>query len=153
MPKSLQEHFNNNYTINEITNCWEWFGTKNDGYGQITYNGKKFRAHRISYELYIGPIPEGLIVRHTCDNPPCVNPAHLLVGTCTDNSRDMINRGRHRNNNTGKTHCKRGHPFDEANTYYPLDGTRHCIICQKMHSRAFYVNKCLSIKTILNLKE
>ena len=81
--------------------CWEWQGRRDPaGYGTLP-NGEgrpptPIRAHRHSYALAFGPIPRGLIVRHTCDNPPCVNPAHLLTGTRTDNAKDRDGRGRNR---------------------------------------------------------
>jgi len=72
--------------------CWEWSEYKDkDGYGIY----KQHRAHRVAYELWKGKIPSGQLVRHTCDNPPCVNPEHLLVGTQTDNMNDMVKRNRH----------------------------------------------------------
>ena len=77
--------------------CWLWQGGKvgSAGYGRLYFGGEGHRAHRVSYELCNGPIPEGLIVRHKCDNPPCVNPDHLEVGTHQDNSDDKVSRGRH----------------------------------------------------------
>ena len=77
--------------------CWEWKGNRNTtGYGQIRVGrkGPSYLAHRISYELHKGPIPDGKIVRHICDNPSCVNPDHLEVGTHKDNAQDCIDRGR-----------------------------------------------------------
>lgn len=77
--------------------CWEWQSTRNNsGYGKFWLNGRTRLAHRVSYELHKGEIPAGLAVRHTCDNPPCVNPAHLLVGTGKDNARDALERNRYR---------------------------------------------------------
>lgn len=71
--------------------CWEWQGRSNRaGYGRFV--GKM--AHRFAYTFFNGPIPEGLIVRHRCDNPKCCNPAHLEVGTHQDNSDDKVKRGR-----------------------------------------------------------
>lgn len=77
--------------------CWWWTGGRNKkGYGRITIgpNWHPVMAHRVSYEIYNGEIPDGLRVRHTCDNTSCVNPAHLETGTNADNSRDMVSRGR-----------------------------------------------------------
>lgn len=75
--------------------CWLWTGTRNGaGYGIIKHFDKRVRAHRASYEAFVGPIPEGLFVLHSCDTPPCVNPAHLSPGTKGDNARDMASKGR-----------------------------------------------------------
>ena len=83
-----------------IGGCWVWMATTyRGGYGHFGrwINGvwKMYKAHRYSYEYYNGPIPEGHLVRHTCDNPCCVNPAHLITGTTQDNVDDRMRRGRH----------------------------------------------------------
>lgn len=77
--------------------CWLWKAKSfaNYGYGRLEVNGKPVRAHRLVYEETYGPIPENLMVRHTCDNPLCCNPKHLILGTQTDNMRDMLERGRY----------------------------------------------------------
>lgn len=74
--------------------CWIWAGGEGDKYASITYKQIRYAAHRVSYEKYIGPIPKGLFVLHTCDIKCCVNPNHLYLGTHTDNRRDAVNRGR-----------------------------------------------------------
>lgn len=83
--------------------CWIWTsGKMRFGYGTLRNDkGRPEPAHRISYKLYVGDIPDGLCVLHKCDNPPCVNPAHLFLGTRKDNAQDMLkkNRGGHNKNN------------------------------------------------------
>lgn len=75
--------------------CWEWVGAKDTGgYGLLHRNNKTMKAHRVSYEVYKGRIPKGLVVRHSCDNPACINPDHLDIGTVADNVRDRELRGR-----------------------------------------------------------
>lgn len=78
--------------------CWSWTGSRHrHGYGTIGEggrNGRDFLAHRLSYEIHVGPIPPGMVICHRCDNPICTNPAHLFVGTQADNVRDMDAKGR-----------------------------------------------------------
>lgn len=84
--------------IKKTPSCWIWTGTRHDyGYGQIggrRDEGVKF-AHRLSWEIHFGPIPEGMEVLHRCDNPPCVRPEHLFLGTKADNNADCRSKGRH----------------------------------------------------------
>lgn len=74
--------------------CWEWKGSLAKGYGQFKVHGWTSRAHRVAYEIARGPIPDGMGVLHSCDNPRCVNPYHLRVGTHQDNMDDKRIRGR-----------------------------------------------------------
>lgn len=75
--------------------CWIWERAVNEkGYGQLGWNGKGHRAHRLAYTAFVGPIPDGLHVLHRCDTPGCVNPLHLWLGTDYDNVNDMVRKGR-----------------------------------------------------------
>jgi len=75
--------------------CWEWLAyTDVGGYGKFKFNGNDIRAHRFSWMLCNGEIPEGMFVLHHCDNPPCVNHHHLFLGSAADNSADMVRKGR-----------------------------------------------------------
>jgi predicted XRE-type DNA-binding protein len=76
--------------------CWEWQGTRMyKGYGHIAVRRKFYRAHRVAWVLHHRQrIPKGMFVCHTCDNPPCCNPAHLFLGTNVDNMQDMLSKGR-----------------------------------------------------------
>ena len=77
--------------------CWEWTAYKKaDGYGVLTVDGLAATAHRLSWVIHNGKITDGLCVLHHCDNPPCVNPEHLFLGTKYDNMQDMIKKGRKR---------------------------------------------------------
>lgn len=75
--------------------CWEWQGSRAEsGHGRFWVDGRVERAHRVAYRLFVGPIPGTEVVRHMCDNPPCINPNHLVSGTYVDNHQDMLQRNR-----------------------------------------------------------
>ena len=124
------ERITRNITV-EPDGCWLW--TKccdRKGYGRVQLGGLLLYAHRLSYEVFEGPIPEGLHLDHLCRVRHCVNPDHLEPVTCAENiRRSPIHHG-------AKTHCPAGHPYDEANTRR-YRGRRFCITCNKERCRAF----------------
>lgn len=83
--------------VEKTATCWLWTGAllkKAGGYGSIRIDGKALRAHRVAYELVVGPIPDGMLLRHSCDTPRCVNPDHLIPGYSLENTKDALDRGR-----------------------------------------------------------
>lgn len=95
-PYTAQERFEQKYVPEPNCGCWLWTaGVTDDGYGKFKVKGKMIPAHRFSYEQTNGPIPDGLWVLHKCDTPPCVNPAHLWLGTAMDNTLDSMKKDRH----------------------------------------------------------
>lgn len=114
--------------------CWLWMGARRpQGYGLFWHRTRMVSAHRYSYELEHGPIPEGLYIDHVhargCRSTSCVNPAHLEVVTFEENMRRW---------SATVTHCKRGHPYNEANTYVRRDrpGNRMCKACRREREAA-----------------
>lgn len=81
--------------VTKTDSCWNFAVTKGLKYGQIWFDGRFVLAHRLSYELYVGPIQEGLLVCHRCDNPTCVRPNHLFLGTYQDNRDDCMRKDRY----------------------------------------------------------
>ena len=113
-----------------MSDCVEWTGhLKRSGYGQVCIEGRHHAVHRLAWEEANGPIPDGMYVCHTCDNPACYNVDHLFLGTNSDNQRDSASKGRHRNSR--KTECPKGHTYDDENTYVDNDGRRHCRACRR----------------------
>ena len=125
----IEDRFWRKVSVSGDENCWNWMAYKNEhGYGRFTPSKERGPqlAHRISYELTHGTIPTGSIVRHVCDNPACVNPKHLIIGTMRENTNDMMDRKRHYSFRI--TSCPRGHEYTPENTY--LYGTRRqCKAC------------------------
>ena len=84
--------------IDQKNQCWNWIGkTISAGYGMVLHDGMQRSSHRFSYEMHKGDIPSGLVILHSCDNRRCVNPDHLTAGTQSQNMRDMVQKGRGRN--------------------------------------------------------
>lgn len=120
--------------------CWLWTGAKTvSGYGYFVRNesGQRFsaRAHRLAYELLVGPVPEELVIDHLCRNKSCVNPAHLEVVT----QRENIMRGEAPSAvNARKTHCLNGHLLSDVNVYVSPRGDRTCRACRREAARRNY---------------
>ena len=111
--------------------CWDWMGCRvNGGYGKF-WDGRNVYAHRFAYEDVVGKIPDGLTLDHLCRNHKCVRPLHLEAVSLTENQA----RGESVCvQNTRKTYCKHGHPFDQSNTRIRPDGKRDCKACARAYS-------------------
>lgn len=134
--KVVAERFWAKVAIGEREQCWPWLGARSErGYGRFSLRGRNMRATRVAILLTRGEAPpSGLHVCHTCDNPICVNPSHLWIGTHHQNMADLIAKGRHQNKS--KTHCPSGHPYSSENTYVvKLKGYRQCRICRRKNGR------------------
>lgn len=135
--QDLQKRFSEKYKVDESTGCWVWNACKDTkGYGLFqmgqrpTGSYKASAAHRVSWQIHKGEIPKGMNVLHKCDNPPCVNPDHLFLGTQQDNTNDMIKKGRGiANRRLEITHCKKGHPLYGDNIRKSMKNGRVCRIC------------------------
>lgn len=138
LDKTKERFFNK---INKTGTCWVWLASKkSDGYGNFYSNlkgvNKNISAPRFSWIFHFGSIQKDICVLHKCDNPSCVNPEHLFLGTHTDNMRDKMKKGRHKSTKSSSKYCKRGHEFTIKNTYLTKDDGRHCKKCRADRERA-----------------
>ena len=124
----------------EVNGCLVYTGfvrEKPRNYGDTSYRGVKWRTHRLAYFLSKGEIPQDKVVMHSCDNPPCCNPAHLKLGTHKENMAEC--RAKNRNYYGSRTFCKRGHEFTPENTRRsPSSNSRGCKACQRLAQRKRY---------------
>ena len=128
------ERFQEKYSVNPDTGCWEWTACLHDGgYGLLNVGGRMVRAHRFSYELHVGPIPDGLVLDHLCRNRACCNPEHLNPCTRGENlhapdseSPAAVYKAR--------THCKHGHEYTDDTIYWHR-GARYCKVCLRNRKR------------------
>ena len=135
--KTFQRYLKN-IKLDQSTGCYNYTGSNDDrGYGRIRIGGGvRIKTHRLAILLDGRDLPKDMYACHTCDNPSCVNPKHLFVGTHTDNMNDMVVKGRCKSTSpyTNKTHCKQGHEFNEENTYHPHRNKNHrvCKTCRRL---------------------
>ncbi len=142
-------------TVGSLRECWIWNGCTRYGYGLINVDRKCCPAHRVLYELLVGPVPKGLVLDHICHNPKscgggascphrkCVNPTHLELVTREENTR----RGCHKVDcaiaalHRARTHCPKGHEYSTSNTMFDVYGYRKCRICAKEWCRLAYIKR------------
>lgn len=126
--------------VEKTPTCWLWRGASKtpQGYGVVTVDKKDQYAHRISWKAANGEMPPpGMCVCHTCDNPKCVNPDHLFLGTQKENVADMVSKGRRP---APKLACRRGHEYTPQNTHiyrYHGKDARRCKACVKINNDKF----------------
>ena len=119
--------------VRKINGHWMWIGSTDGGgrYGGFYYQGKVRRAHRVSWEMAHGPIPEGMVLDHKCRKTLCVNPDHLQVVTQREN---ILIGDAPTARNAAKTHCIRGHAFTAENIIFNRDGGRQCKACRELRN-------------------
>jgi hypothetical protein len=125
-----------------VTPCIEWWNSRlPKGYGKFHIKGQRgwVLAHRAIWEQCFGPIPDGLLVLHQCDNPPCVNPEHLFLGTTADNVADKMAKGRWKGGAKKQERCRNGHALTPENVILGWNGkghrSRRCRICRNAWRR------------------
>lgn len=136
--------FMSKVSVDHDSECWFWTGTRvgrGRAYGQIRVGGVALYAHRLSHELFLGPIPQGMHVDHLCRNKICVNPDHLEAVTPKENTRRALpyfNPGQHW---LDATHCPRGHERTDETTLAYGRAVRACLLCRQERGRDYYKRK------------
>lgn len=128
------KRFWNKATISDKASCWEWTSAHDGqgGYGRFWMDGTSRPAHRVAYELAVGPIPDGMQLDHLCRNRRCVNPSHLEPVTARENRRRAVAAM------TPVSECPQGHPYDLTNTYVTPQGRRDCRACRRARNLTYY---------------
>jgi hypothetical protein len=145
-PSQFEESFWSRVNKSDLSGCWLWTGKTNTyGYGVVYTHGREnVKAHRIAWELSGNP-PETLL-RHKCDNPPCVNPAHLEPGTNAENSRDMVKRGRNRRGERhGNAKLSDQEVYDIRSLF--ANGAKQKDLVHQFHSTSATISRICSRKT------
>ena len=133
--KTTLDRFEEKFIPEALSGCWLWSAAQHQfGYGHFLYNKKVHVAHRVSYELYVGKIPDGMCVLHRCDVPECVNPAHLFLGTTQDNIKDKCKKGRQRGlarpgnkNPAAKLSLEQVNAIRADNGIYQIIADKYCV--------------------------
>lgn len=131
--RSTEERFREKYE-EDANGCWIWTASQNKGYGLFWLAGANRPAHRVSYEMRVGPIPDGLVIDHLCRTPLCVNPAHMEPVTTRENLHRGIGFAAL---NVVKTHCPKGHEYTPDNVHVTNIGGRRCKTCMSIRARAY----------------
>ena len=130
--ESLRRRLADGISPEPMTGCWLWAKScGSSGYGKLRVGNKDISAHRASFLAFRGQIGEGMCVLHSCDVRLCVNPAHLFVGSHSDNSKDMVKKGRHKCPARSRAFCPRGHLYSGLNSF----GRRICHSCANEASK------------------
>lgn len=163
------DRFWNKVEVRAAADCWEWTASKDmKGYGKLWWGKSCLGAHRISWMLFHGTdrVPDKLLgsraeIMHTCDNPGCVNPAHLVLGNTVQNQRDKVSKGRHHFHT--RLTCNNGHPWTPENTgwirglHSDYDGTefrvRYCRACKRKDSKKLYDTRWKAIRKTRKYKD